>query len=206
MTGSRRHSHSWKASPAKKPSRRSWGRWSSGRRGRRRWSRRRTSGNPTPQKTRRKHLHPLPTEKENQLMNANTVTIGEVRLSYVNLFEPRAPQGGGEPKYSVTILLPKGNTAAMEAINGAVEAAKQAGIAKKWGGRLPAKIASSIHDGDGLRDNGEPFGEECRGPLGLHRQLQGKAAGRRPQRPADYRHHRRLFRLLRQRQHQLFSL
>lgn len=96
-------------------------------------------------------------------MNANTVTIGEVRLSYVNLFEPRAPQGGGEPKYSVTILLPKGNTAAMEAINGAVEAAKQAGIAKKWGGRLPAKIASSIHDGDGLRDNGEPFGEECRG-------------------------------------------
>ena len=66
-------------------------------------------------------------------MNANTVTIGEVRLSYVNLFEPRAPQGGGEPKYSVTILLPKGNTAAMEAITGAVEAAQAGGDRQKVG-------------------------------------------------------------------------
>ena len=35
------------------------------------------------------------------------VLTGEVRLSYCNLTTPRAAKQGGEPKYSVTILIPK---------------------------------------------------------------------------------------------------
>ena len=35
------------------------------------------------------------------------VLTGEVRLSYANLTTPRAAQQGGEPKYSVTLLIPK---------------------------------------------------------------------------------------------------
>ena len=37
---------------------------------------------------------------------ATKVLTGEVRLSYVNLTTPRAPQQGGEPKYSVTLPQP----------------------------------------------------------------------------------------------------
>lgn len=36
---------------------------------------------------------------------ATKVLTGEVRLSYANLTTPRAPQQGGEPKYSVTLLI-----------------------------------------------------------------------------------------------------
>lgn len=39
------------------------------------------------------------------------VLTGEVRLSYCNLVTPRAAQQGGEPKYSVTLLIPKSDTA-----------------------------------------------------------------------------------------------
>ena len=28
---------------------------------------------------------------------------------------------------------------------------------------MPPLVASAVHDGDGVRPNGEPFGEECRG-------------------------------------------
>ena len=38
-------------------------------------------------------------------MNQNTVTTGEVRFSYTNLFKPRAQQEGADPKYSTTILV-----------------------------------------------------------------------------------------------------
>lgn len=97
-------------------------------------------------------------------MNANTVTIGNVRLSYCNLFEPRAAQPGAEPKYSVTILLPKSDTAGLAAIKAAIDAATQAGVSKKWGGKMPARIASPIHDGDGVKErSGEPYGDECKG-------------------------------------------
>ena len=35
------------------------------------------------------------------------VLTGEVRLSYCSLTTPRAAKQGGEPKYSVTLLIPK---------------------------------------------------------------------------------------------------
>lgn len=97
-------------------------------------------------------------------MNANTVTIGNVRLSYCHVFEPYAPQPGADPKYSVTILLPKTDTAALAAVKAAIEAATQNGVARKWGGKMPARLNSPIHDGDGVKErSGEPYGEECKG-------------------------------------------
>jgi len=35
------------------------------------------------------------------------VVTGKVRFSYVNVFEPRAMQEGGDKKYSVLLLIPK---------------------------------------------------------------------------------------------------
>lgn len=94
--------------------------------------------------------------------NVTSVVTGEVRLSYVNLFQPRAAQQGGEPKYSVTILLPKSDTATYQRIQQAIQAAFEKGVVEKWNGARPP-LKHTIHDGDGVRPSGEPFGPECRG-------------------------------------------
>lgn len=94
---------------------------------------------------------------------SNTIVTGEARLSYVNVFEPRSNQNGGEPKYQVTVLLPKSDTVTKAAIDREIQAELQNGVATKFGGQMPAMPAIPIHDGDGVRPNGEPFGEECRG-------------------------------------------
>ena len=96
-------------------------------------------------------------------LSPNTVTLGEVRFSYCTLFQPRAHQGQ-DPKYSVTVLLPKSNTQAKALLDAAVNYAVEQGIAKCWNGIRPPQPALCVHDGDGPRpSDGQPFGEECRG-------------------------------------------
>ena len=90
------------------------------------------------------------------------VLTNEVRLSYANLTTPRAPQQGGEPKYSVTLLIPKTDTATIANINASIKAAYDVGVTKKWGGAHPTQKVI-VHDGDGLRPSGLPFGDECKG-------------------------------------------
>lgn len=94
--------------------------------------------------------------------NPTRVLTGEVRLSYCNLVEPRANVNGGEPKYSVTLLIPKTDANTLNDIKQSMAAAYEEGVNKKWGGARP-RGREIIHDGDGVRDNGTPFGEECRG-------------------------------------------
>lgn len=84
--------------------------------------------------------------------------IGEVRLSFVHVWEPN--QNG---KYSVTCLLPKTNADAVAKLQEIMAEAEDAGITKKWNGKKPAKVHSPVHDGDGTKENGEPFGDECKG-------------------------------------------
>ena len=92
------------------------------------------------------------------------VLTPECRASYANLVTPKTPLNNpsAEPKYSVTLLIPK--TPAIKAeLDAAQEAAALEAINSKWGGVRPPRIDSVIHDGDGVRANGEPFGPECRG-------------------------------------------
>lgn len=96
-------------------------------------------------------------------MTETTVTTDRARLSYTHLFEPYANNPGQEAKYSVTVLIPKSDIATKQRIDAAVTAAKQQGVAKKWNGVMPPVVATAIHDGDGVRPNGEAFGEECKG-------------------------------------------
>ena len=93
---------------------------------------------------------------------ATKVLTGEVRLSYVNLITPRAAQQGQDPKYSVTLLIPKTDQATIADINASIKAAYEDGVSKKWGGAHPQPKAI-LHDGDGLRQSGLPYGEECKG-------------------------------------------
>lgn len=90
------------------------------------------------------------------------VLTGEVRLSYCNLITPRAAQQNSEPKYSVTLLIPKTDIATKSDIDNSMRAAYDEGVSKKWGGLRPTS-KPLIHDGDGVRDNGTPFGDECKG-------------------------------------------
>lgn len=101
---------------------------------------------------------------------------GEVRLSYAHLSAPYANprQPGATPKYTVTLLIPKTDTATVADLNAAFEAAAQAAVSKKWGGVRPPQIAPVIHDGDGVRSDGTPYGEECKGCWVLTASTQNK--------------------------------
>ncbi|MDT3768185.1 DUF2815 family protein [Gleimia hominis] len=85
--------------------------------------------------------------------NPTRVVTGEVRLSYANVWEPNSIQGG-KPKYSVSLIIPKSDTATINAIEKAVDAAITAGVAK-FGGKRPNKAALKLplRDGDVERDD-----------------------------------------------------
>lgn len=88
-------------------------------------------------------------------MNQNQTRIitGEVRLSYAHVWEPNSIQGG-KPKYSVSLIIPKTDKATITAIEKAIDAAIDAGIAK-FGGKRPNKAALKLplRDGDVERDD-----------------------------------------------------
>lgn len=94
------------------------------------------------------------------------ITLEGVRLSYVNLFQPKPPFNNpmGEPRFSVTVLVPKTNTAAKALIDQAIQTALEEGVTSKWNGVRPPQPAISVHDGDGPRpSDGSAFGPECQG-------------------------------------------
>lgn len=93
----------------------------------------------------------------NKAPSPTKVVTGRARLSYVNVFEPRASEDGKEPKYSVCVLIPKSDTATVDKINAAVAAAKEASTAL-WGGKIPPGLKTPLRDGDTERD-----GEEYKG-------------------------------------------
>ena len=90
------------------------------------------------------------------------VTTGKVRLSYCNVFQPRENMNG-KKEYSVTLLIPKSDTATLQKINDAIQAAAQKGMDGAWGGAMPPQLPTPIHDGDGVKESGEPYGDECKG-------------------------------------------
>lgn len=83
------------------------------------------------------------------------VVTGEVRFSYVNVFEPKSINGSDE-KYSVSLLIDKSDTKTIEAIERAIEAAKQAGVAK-FGGKIPPVLKLPLRDGDTERPDDENY-------------------------------------------------
>lgn len=99
----------------------------------------------------------------NKMAIATTkVVTGVIRGSYLNVFEPRAQEEGKPPKYSMTLLIPKTDTVTLNKI----KAAQEAAIVAKFPNKRPAKIDSTLHDGDGARPStGESFGDECKGHM-----------------------------------------
>ena len=56
--------------------------------------------------------------------NTTKVVTGIVRLSYANVWEP-ASINGSKPKYSVSLIIPKGDTKTIADINAAINHGKQ---------------------------------------------------------------------------------
>lgn len=91
---------------------------------------------------------------QNQEVSTKVIT-GEVRFSYAHVWEP-ASINGGEAKYSVSLLIPKSDKKTINAINKAIEAAKQSGISK-FGGKVPANLKTPLRDGDVEREDDEIY-------------------------------------------------
>lgn len=85
--------------------------------------------------------------------NPTRIVTGEVRLSYANVWEPNSIQGGKQ-KYSVSLIIPKSDTATITVIEKAVDAAIEQGIGK-FGGKRPNKAALKLplRNGDIERDD-----------------------------------------------------
>ena len=89
------------------------------------------------------------------------VVTGKVRFSYVAVFQPKAMDEKSEPKYSVSIIIPKSDKATLDRITKAIEAAKVAGKAKLADktGKIPANIKIPLRDGDVDRADDEAYAD-----------------------------------------------
>ena len=87
--------------------------------------------------------------------NSKTIVIPGFNtwLSYFHGWEP-VSINGGEPKYSVSVLIPKTDKATLDAISKAVDTAIEDGVAK-FGGKKPNKAALKmpLRDGDLERED-----------------------------------------------------
>jgi hypothetical protein len=86
---------------------------------------------------------------------AHKVVTGEVRLSYVNLFEPRAIVEGGALKYGVSILISKDDKAQLKQIQDVIDKIikEEQGILKGTKGlKLPMRDGDE-KDAEGYEDH-----------------------------------------------------
>jgi len=92
-------------------------------------------------------------------VNSTKVVTGKVRFCYVNIFEPTAMNEGDTPKYNICVLIPKSDTATIDKIKKAIEAAKEASKAKlaDKNGRIPANLKLPLRDGDEERPDDPAF-------------------------------------------------
>ena len=85
------------------------------------------------------------------------VVTGKVRASYVHIFQPQSIDGN-DPKYSMSIIIPKSDKKTLNAIKKAIEAAKVAGTAK-FGGKIPANLKTPLRDGDIDREDDPAYAD-----------------------------------------------
>ena len=84
-----------------------------------------------------------------------TKVIVPCRFSYLHCWEPDSVNGG-DPKYSVSAIIPKSDTKTINAIKAAVEQAKKDSISK-WGGKIPTNLKLPLRDGDIDRPDDEAY-------------------------------------------------
>ena len=98
-------------------------------------------------------------------LTARNVTF-PARLSYNDLFTPRAAEQGGKPKYEAVLLIPKNDEKTIAAVNAAINAAVQDAVSR---GTIKQAIDPAmtqyppLRDGDRPKNNGESRGDAYQG-------------------------------------------
>ena len=97
-----------------------------------------------------------------KMMNPTKVITGKKTVfSYLTVNEPKTPIGGGTPKYSVSLIIPKSDTVTIAKIKKAIEAAYKEGENKLKGNSkyLPAleDLKTPLRDGDKDRRGDEAY-------------------------------------------------
>ncbi len=97
----------------------------------------------------------------NRKSPTKVITGRHTVMSYLNINEPKIPLGGGTPKYSVSLIIPKSDTATVEKIRAAIVAAYEDGTAKLKGSAKtvpPLKsLKTPLRDGDLERPGDEAY-------------------------------------------------
>lgn len=91
-----------------------------------------------------------------QSSNKVKVVTGKVRFSYANVFVPKPGMNGGDPKYSVSILIPKSDKEGVAKLQKAFEECK-ANNAGYFGGSVPKVLKGGLRDGDLERPDDEAY-------------------------------------------------
>ena len=98
--------------------------------------------------------------KKNNTPSTKVITGPRTRWSYVNVWEPKSIQGS-EPKYSVSLIIPKDDQKTVKKIRAAIQAAYTEGESKlKGNGKSvpPLKaIKTPLRDGDIDRPDDEAY-------------------------------------------------
>ena len=97
-----------------------------------------------------------------KMTNPTKVVTGRHTVfSYLNVNEPKTPMGGGTPKYSVSLIIPKTDTVTIEKIRAAIQAAYDEGQSKLRGNGkfVPAleNLKTPLRDGDKERKGDEAY-------------------------------------------------
>jgi hypothetical protein len=79
---------------------------------------------------------------------SKVVTGPETRFSYANVWEAKAIQPGQDPKFSVSLIISKDDTATLKAVNAAIATAKAEGKEKHGAAFLQGKLRECLRDGD----------------------------------------------------------
>jgi hypothetical protein len=94
------------------------------------------------------------------IIATKVITGPQTRWSYANVWDPKSINGGA-PKYSVSLIIPKSDTATLEKINAAIQAAYEEGESKlKGNGKsVPPLTAlkTPLRDGDTERPDDEAY-------------------------------------------------
>ena len=101
-------------------------------------------------------------EQKEKKENPRIVKTAPCRLSYANIWEPKSIKGS-DPKYSVSVIIPKSDKKTLEKVNAAIQAAYDEGKNILQGkSKNPPSLASlktPLRDGDVDRPDDEAYKE-----------------------------------------------
>ena len=92
------------------------------------------------------------------------VITGRVRMSFLNWFAPRKNELNGKDEYSAELLIPKTDTATINALKAAMKEA----IVGKFGDKIPPNLRNPLKDGDtATKADGSPLADYYKGHVFL---------------------------------------